>query len=98
MSDGSGLIEINVLCKIRILVLIFNFFLSFFMANTIFFILKIQEISWFRYDDYIHILLLSRLSDYVRCKRIYNQFHFVNYVLRLHWVNTVVTLFTFTLR
>ena len=37
MSDGSGLIEINGLCKIRILVLIFNLF--FFMANTIFLIL-----------------------------------------------------------
>ena len=36
MSDGSGLIEINGLCKIRILVLIFNLF---FMANTIFLIL-----------------------------------------------------------
>ena len=40
MSDGSGLIEINVLCKIRILVLIFN---SFFMANTIFLILKNKD-------------------------------------------------------
>ena len=42
MSDGSGLIEINGLCKIRIriLVLIFNLF---FMENTIFLILKNKD-------------------------------------------------------
>ena len=37
MSDGSGLMAIHRLCKIRNLVLIFNLF---FVANTIFLILN----------------------------------------------------------